>query len=77
MPNSSTTAEADLIEPIHPGEVLMEDCIEGFGITQHKLAVSIGAPRVESTRSSTASEASWLTRPFVWRATSARLTSCG
>ena len=42
--NSSTTAEADLIEPIHPGEILMEDFIEGFGITQHKLAVSIGVP---------------------------------
>lgn len=34
----------DKIEPIHPGEVLMEDFIEGFGITQHKLAVSIGVP---------------------------------
>lgn len=44
VPNSSTTAEADLIEPIHPGEVLMEDCLERFGITQNKLAVSIGAP---------------------------------
>ncbi|KGF20707.1 HigA family addiction module antitoxin [Pseudoglutamicibacter albus] len=33
-----------LYEPIHPGEVLMEDFIEGFGITQHKLAVSIGVP---------------------------------
>ncbi len=32
------------IEPIHPGEVLMEDFIEGFGITQNKLAVSIGVP---------------------------------
>ena len=30
--------------PVHPGEVLMEDFIEGFGITQHKLAVSIGVP---------------------------------
>ena len=30
--------------PIHPGEILMEDFIEGFGITQHKLAVSIGVP---------------------------------
>ena len=30
--------------PIHPGEVLMEDFIEGFGITQHKLAVAIGVP---------------------------------
>ena len=31
------------IAPIHPGEVLMEDFIEGFGITQHKLAVAIGS----------------------------------
>lgn len=44
MSNSSTTAESDLIEPIHPGEILMEDFIEGFGITQNKLAVSIGIP---------------------------------
>lgn len=44
VPNSSTTTEADLIEPIHPGEILMEDFIEGLGITQHKLAVSIGVP---------------------------------
>jgi addiction module HigA family antidote len=34
----------DKIAPIHPGEVLMEDFIEGFGITQHKLAVAIGVP---------------------------------
>lgn len=33
-----------LYSPIHPGEVLMEDFIEGFGITQNKLAVSIGVP---------------------------------
>ena len=33
-----------LYAPIHPGEVLMEDFIEGFGITQHKLAVSIAVP---------------------------------
>ena len=44
MSNSSTTTEADLIQPIHPGEILMEDFIEGFGITQNKLAVSIGVP---------------------------------
>ncbi len=30
--------------PIHPGEILMEDFIEAFGITQNKLAVSIGVP---------------------------------
>ena len=42
MLNSSTTT--DRIEPIHPGEILMEDFIEGFGITQNKLAVAIGVP---------------------------------
>ena len=44
MSNSSTATEADLIEPVHPGEILMADFIEGFGITQNKLAVSIGVP---------------------------------
>ena len=42
MSNLSTTT--DLIDPIHPGEVLMEDFINGFGITQHKLALAIGVP---------------------------------
>lgn len=37
-----TTTEK--MQPIYPGEVLMEDFIEGFGITQNKLAVSIGVP---------------------------------
>lgn len=44
MSNSSTPTETDLIEPIHPGEILLEDFIQGFGITQNKLAVSIGVP---------------------------------
>src|SRR6185312_4021231 len=44
MLNLSTTTETDVIEPIHPGEILMEDFIDGFGITQNKLAVSIGVP---------------------------------
>lgn len=44
MLNSSTITESSWIDPIHPGEVLMEDFIEGFGITQNKLAVSIGVP---------------------------------
>ena len=44
MSNSLTTTETNWIEPIHPGEILMEDFIEGFGITQNKLAVAIGVP---------------------------------
>lgn len=30
--------------PIHPGEILMEEFLDPMGITQHKLAVSIGVP---------------------------------
>lgn len=44
MSNSLITTEVDRIEPIHPGEILMEDFIQGFGITQNKLAVAIGVP---------------------------------
>lgn len=44
MSSSSTITENDLIDPIHPGEILMEDFIEGFGITQNRLAVAIGVP---------------------------------
>lgn len=32
------------IPPIHPGEVLMEEFLEPMGITQNRLAVSIGVP---------------------------------
>ena len=44
MSNSSTIIEGDVIEPKHPGEVLMKDFIAGLGITQNKVAVSIGVP---------------------------------
>ena len=42
MSNLSTTTER--WAPVHPGEILMEDFIRGFGITQNKLAVAIGVP---------------------------------
>ena len=58
MSNSSTITESGWIDPVHPGEVLIEDFIEGFGITQNKLAVSIGVPPGVSTRSCMASAAS-------------------
>ena len=58
------------IAPIHPGKVLMEDFIEGFGITQHKLAVDIGVPPrrineiVHGKRGITADTAMRLSRYF-------------
>lgn len=59
-----------LCPPIHPGEILMEDFIEGFDITQHKLAVSISVtPRrineiVHGKRAITADTALRLGRYF-------------
>ena len=35
---------ASIIAPIHPGEVLLVDFLEPHGITQHRIAVSIGVP---------------------------------
>lgn len=32
------------LAPVHPGEVLMADFLEPLGITQNRLAVSIGVP---------------------------------
>jgi addiction module HigA family antidote len=70
MSDSSTITNSDLIDPIHPGEILMEDFIEGFGITQNKLAVSIGVPPrrineiVHGKRGITADTATRLARYF-------------
>ena len=44
MSSSSTATDTDQIDPIHLGEVIMEDFIEGFGLTQNKLATAIGVP---------------------------------
>ena len=76
MSNSSTITDTDLIEPIHPGEILMEDFIKGFGITQSKVAAAIGVPSrrineiVHGKRRITADTAARLGRYF---GTSARL----
>ena len=32
------------IDPIHPGEVLLEEFLGPLDVTQHRLAVSIGVP---------------------------------
>ena len=58
------------VAPTHPGEVLIEDFIEGFGITQHKLADAIGVPPrrineiVHGKRGITADTAMRLSRYF-------------
>jgi antitoxin HigA-1 len=68
MSKSSTIT--DKLGPVHPGEVLMEDFIKGFGITQNKVAVAIGVPPrrineiVHGKRSVTADTALRLGRYF-------------
>lgn len=60
---------ADL-SPIHPGEILREDFLEPFGITQNRLATSIGVPPrrineiVHGKRSITADTALRLAKAF-------------
>ncbi|NKY37486.1 HigA family addiction module antidote protein [Nocardia speluncae] len=59
-----------LATPIHPGEILVADFLEPFGITQHRLAVIIGVPPrrineiVHGKRSITADTALRLGRVF-------------
>ena len=35
---------AKVMEPIHPGEILQEEFLTPLGVTQNRLAVSIGVP---------------------------------
>jgi addiction module HigA family antidote len=56
--------------PIHPGEVLLVEYLEPLGVTQHRLAVSIGVPPrrineiVHGKRRITADTALRMTRYF-------------
>ena len=56
--------------PVHPGEILLEDFIEPMGITQYRLAKSIGVPQrrigeiIAGKRSITADTALRLARFF-------------
>ncbi len=38
------TEEDERLEPIHPGEILDMEFLQDYGITQYRLAVSIGVP---------------------------------
>jgi antitoxin HigA-1 len=67
---SKSSIITDKLEPIHPGEVLMEDFISELGITQNRVAVAIGvSPRrineiVHGKRSVTADTALRLGKYF-------------
>ncbi|OFR89878.1 transcriptional regulator [Micrococcus sp. HMSC067E09] len=44
MSNSSTATDRDLLEPVHPGEILLVDFIQGFDLSQNRVAVALGVP---------------------------------
>jgi addiction module HigA family antidote len=58
------------MSPVHPGEILLEDFLKPMGITQYRLAKSIGVPQrrigeiVAGKRSITADTALRLARFF-------------
>jgi antitoxin HigA-1 len=37
------------VTPIHPGEILALDFLEPLGVTQHRVAVSIGVPYMSTS----------------------------
>ena len=51
MSSSSTTTDADRIDPIHPGEVLVEDVIKGSASRRTGAPSPFGAPprRIDET----------------------------
>jgi antitoxin HigA-1 len=40
----SDVSDGVRLAPVHPGEVLLHDFMEPLGVTQHRLAVTIGVP---------------------------------
>ncbi len=77
MSNSPTSNQRDLIGAVHPGEILMEDFLEGFGITQNKLPVSIGVAPNRTNEIVYRKRETPLTGRSVWRDTSGRPRSSG
>ncbi|MBE2199649.1 MAG: HigA family addiction module antidote protein [Anaerolinea sp.] len=61
---------AELLPPIHPGEILLEEFLQPLGITQYRLAKDIGVPArrineiVQGKRRITADTALRLSRYF-------------
>jgi len=40
----SDVSDGTKLAPVHPGDVLLHDFMEPLGVTQHRLAVTIGVP---------------------------------
>ncbi len=44
MHQGEDMSEEDLLAPIHPGEILLEEFLEPMGISQYRLSKDIGVP---------------------------------
>lgn len=44
------TRPVNRMRPVHPGEVLREDCLAPLGMSVNALAVALGVPATGSTR---------------------------
>lgn len=42
--NFDDVSDGTRLAPIHPGDILLHDFMEPMGVTQHRLAVTIGVP---------------------------------
>ena len=62
----------EYLEPIHPGEVLLEDFMKPLAITQYALAKAINVPARRINESSTATEPS----PQIQRLGWANISAC-
>jgi len=66
----SDVSDGTRLVPVHPGEILLHDFMEPMGVTQNRLAVTIGVPPrrineiVQSKRGITADTALRLARFF-------------
>ncbi len=40
----SDLSDGTRLAPVHPGEILLHDFMEPLGVTQHRLAITIGVP---------------------------------
>lgn len=68
--NFDDVSDGTRLAPVHPGDILLHDFMEPMGVTQHRLAVTIGVPPrrineiVHNNRAITADTALRLARFF-------------
>lgn len=68
---------AKKLAPMHPGEVLLEEFLTPLGLSQNKLALSVGVSPRRINEIVSGSVASLRRRRYAWHGTSTRSRSSG